>query len=149
MTKKKNKLNKFVIIGSIYFITLLTISITYSFFNTDLSMKAKVQKLNDKNNSEYILVSSKKVDGAYLYHYIVNFKYNGVKKVLGWKYHIKIPYDTEVLGCYNAESCTVNGEILTVINDQNNGILEPNNQNAAFSFKIKTNKKFSKKSLKN
>ena len=138
--KKKNKLNNFVII-SIYFTILLTISIAYSFFNTNLSIKTAAKLTGDNNNSEYILVAAWEANGAYYYHYTVNFNYTDTTPTIGWKYYIKIPYDTEVVGCFSAASCDVNGEVLTITNDQTNRVLSPDNQTASFSFQIKTNRK--------
>lgn len=141
MKKKKNKLNKFVIIGIIYFITLLTISTAYSFFNTDLSIHATTKIANDNNfNADYILEAKWQNGGAgqTYYHYSTTIKYEGTIPTIGWRYYIKIPYDTEVVGCYNADSCTIEGEILTIKNAQYNSTLSPQNQSVSFGFQIKT-----------
>lgn len=141
MKRKKNKPNKFVIIGSLYFIILLTISVAYSFFNTDLSIKATTGIASEEYDADYILVAKwdNGSQGPYFYQYTVNFKYSNTEPTIGWKYYIKVPYDTEVIGCYNAESCVVEGEVLTITNDTSNRVLSPDNQTASFGFQIKTN----------
>ncbi len=141
MKRKKNKPNSFVIIGIIYFVILLTISTAYSFFNTDLSIKATTGVSSDNYNSDYILVAkwNNGGEGAHFYHYTVNFEYSGVEPTTGWRYYIKVPYDTEVFGCFDADSCIVEGEVLTITNNMNNRVLSPNNKTASFSFQIKTN----------
>lgn len=143
MKKEKNKINTFVIIGIIYIIVFLTISTAYSFFNTNLSIQATVGMANNEHfDADYILEAKWQNgdESQTYYHYSTTLTYTGNIPTVGWKYYIKVPYDTEVVGCFNADSCVVEGEILTIKNASYNRNLSPNNQSVSFGFQIKTNK---------
>lgn len=139
---KRNKRNKFVIIGIFYFIILLTISTAYSFFNEDLSLSASasISEVVEEKNYEYsYILQANWYDGkGYVYHYVPTLTYLGTEPTTGWNFYIKVPFDTEIVGCWNAY-CKIDGEVLTISNSEYNGVLSPTSNSASPSFQMKTN----------
>lgn len=139
---KKNKRNNFVIFSIAYIVILLTISTAYSFLNTDLSMHATagISTENDNYETDYFLQAKWDDGSSYWYHYVPTLTYLGSKETLGWKLYIEVPYDTEIVGCWNASSCVVSGEVLTISNTNYNQKLSPTNSSVTPSFQMKTSK---------
>ena len=141
---RKNKPNKFVIIGILYFLILLTISTAYSFFNEDLSINASasIDNTNINNNYEHSasLQNSWQEGNIYNYKFVSTLSYLGTEETTGWKIYIKVPMDTEIIGCWNTESCDVEGEVLTINSAQYNSVLSPENSSASYSLQLKTSK---------
>lgn len=139
---KKNKTSKYMIIGIVYIIILLSISVAYSFLNEDLSLKATAGI--PQNGTNYIIdyteILNQTKNSITSYGYDVILTYLGENTTTGWEVYIKIPYDTEVTECYNASSCTVEGEVLTIKSDTTNSILSPDNNSTSFRIKFKTSK---------
>lgn len=137
---KKNKSSNYMLIGIIYVIIVLTISTAYSFLNENLSITATASI--PQSGDDYIIdsrpVLEEVIDGVYYYSYDVVLTYTKEKPTTGWEVYIKIPFDSEVIECYNASSCTVEGETLTIKNDTSNAVLSPTNTSTTFSFKFKT-----------
>ena len=142
---KKNKSNKFVIIIIVYFITFLTISTAYSFLNADLSLSSSVTigstqiTNNSKYTIDYIVDSRWQSNGANYYHITPTVEYDGDETTTGWKLFVKVPYDTEIVGCWSASTCVVEGEILTITSAPHNSKLNKDNTTATPSFQMKTN----------
>lgn len=139
--KKKNKFHKFIMIGILYFIILLTISVAYSFFDDDLSPKTKSGNSTNSNSykTSYILQEKKKEKNSYYYHFVPTLTYLEDEQTNGWKLYIKVPFDTEIIGCYNASSCMVEGETLTITNLSSNKELTPKDNSVTMGFKMKVN----------
>lgn len=137
---KKNKSNNYMLIGIIYVVMLLTISTAYSFLNEDLSINTSASISLDGNNYiiDNTIISKEEIDGIYYYDYDIVLTYTGEEVTTGWEIYIQIPFDSEITECYNASSCVVEGETLTITNDSTNGILSPNNTSTTLSFKFKT-----------
>lgn len=135
---KKNKKNGFIIIGIIYLIILLTISTAYSFFNENLTIKATTSITNSENYKVSAELTAKwGSDNTYYYHYTPTLVYLGNETIKSWKLFIKVPYDTEITSCYNA-TCTVEGEILTITNGENNGTLTPQSNSITIGYQMTT-----------
>ena len=49
-----------------------------------------------------------------------------------------MPYTTQITGCYNANSCDIEGQVLTVTNADYNASLSPSNTSASFNIKFET-----------
>ena len=139
---KKNKRNNFVIFGIAYIVILLTISTAYSFLNTDLSMRATagISTETDNYETDYFLQAKWNDSSSYWYHYVPTLTYLGSKETIGWKLYVEVPYDTEIVGCWNASSCVVSGEVLTISNASYNQKLSPTNSSVTPSFQMKTSK---------
>ena len=75
---------------------------------------------------------------SYNYHFVPTINYLGSTSVTGWKLYIKVPYDTEITGCYNASSCVVDGETLVITNSPTNGSLSPDNSSVSLGYQMKT-----------
>lgn len=139
---KKNKISNYMIIGISYIVILLTISTAYSFLNEDLSLKVTIgipQSGKDYTiNSTEIL--NKTESNISYYGYDLILTYLGKNPTTGWEVYLKIPFDTEVTECYQASSCTVEGNVLTIKNDTYNGELSLNNTSTSFGIKFKTSK---------
>ena len=137
---KKNKSSNYMLIGITYVIMILAISTAYSFLNENLSITATTSI--SQHGDDYILnnniVSKEEIDGVYYYEYNVVLTYTGANTTTGWESYIQIPFDSEIIECYNAASCVVEGEALTVTNDITNGTLSPDNTSATYTFKFKT-----------
>ncbi len=115
---KKNKLSIYHKIGIIYVIILLTISTAYSFLSENLSLEATTSiKSSDKNYKvEVTPISKTDYNGIYYYEYNVIITYLGTETTTGWTTYIDVPYTTQITGCYNANSCDIEGQVLTVTN---------------------------------
>lgn len=139
--KKRNKFHNFIIISIFYLMILLIIRITYSFFNVDFSPKIKTgnSKKSSSYKTSYILQQKKKEENSYLYHFIPTLTYLGTSITDGWKLYVKVPFDTEIIGCYHASTCIVEGETLTITNLANNKKLTQKNNSITMGFKMKTN----------
>lgn len=137
---KKNKNSNFMVIGIIYFVMLLTISTAYSFFNENLSLSATagISQTSDDFEIEYTTVKDEINDGIAFHQYTVTLTYKGNKNVTGWELYLKAPYDTEITGCYNAGSCTLEGEVITIINGDTNANLSPTNQSVTIGIQFQT-----------
>lgn len=137
---KKNKISNYKLIGIIYIIFILTISTAYSFLNENLTINtsASISQNGEDYTIDNIIVSKEEIDGVYYYEYNVILTYTGTNTTTGWETYISIPFDSEITQCYNAVSCTVEGETVTIKNDTTNGNLSPNNTSATFNFKFKT-----------
>lgn len=135
---KKNKMSIYMIIGIIYFIILLTISTAYSFLNEDLSINATASLVKQEKNYtvEIIETSKGSYNGLTHYQYNVVITYLGTETTTGWETYIQVPYTTQVEGCYRADSCTIEGEIMTVVNADYNGVLSPSNNSTTFDIRL-------------
>lgn len=143
---KKNKKNYFVITTVLFIMTLLTISTAYSFLNADLSLSSTVTIGSYNSNQfdgtyqiKYIIEGKWNVNDATVYHVTPTLIYEGDEETVGWKLFIKVPYDTEIVGCWNASSCTVEGEVLTITSIDYNERLNKENTSASPGFQMKTN----------
>lgn len=138
MRRKKNKISIYMLLGIIYAIMLLTISTAYSFFNEDLSVNATASLVkNEKNYTVEVTETSKSTyNGLTHYQYNVVITYLGNETTTGWEASIQVPYTVQIEGCYNANSCTVNGEVMSVVNADYNGTLSPNNTSASFDLRL-------------
>lgn len=138
MRRKKNKISIYMLLGIIYAIMLLTISTAYSFLNEDLSVNATASLVkNEKNNTVEVTETSKSTyNGLTHYQYNVVITYLGNETTTGWEASIQVPYTVQIEGCYNANSCTVNGEVMSVVNADYNGTLSPNNTSASFNLQL-------------
>lgn len=139
--KKKSKFHSFIIICIFYLIILLTISVAYSFFNVDLSPKIETgsSKKEASYKTSYILQEKKKEKNSYFYHFIPTLTYLEAPPTNEWKLYIKVPFDTEIVGCYHASSCIIEGETLTITNLASNSKLTQKNNSITMGFKMKTN----------
>lgn len=137
---KKNKLSIYHKLGIIYVIILLTISTAYSFSNEDLSLKTTTSMKSANKNYEVEVTPVSKTDnnGVYQYEYTVIITYLGTETTTGWSTYIEVPYTTQMTGCYNASSCDIEGQTLTVTNSDYNANLSPNNTSASFNIKFET-----------
>ena len=137
---KKNKSSNYMLIGIIYVIIILTISTAYSFLNENLSITttASIPQSGDDYIIDNILIKKEVIDDITYYSYDVVLTYTKEKTTTGWETYIKIPFDSEVIECYNASSCTVEGETLTIKNNTSNAILSPTNTSTTFSYRFKT-----------
>lgn len=137
---KKNKLSIYHKIGIIYVIILLTISTAYSFLNEDLSLKTTTSMKGTNTNYKVEITQISKTDynGIYYYEYNVIITYLGNETTTGWNTYIEVPYTTQVTGCYNANSCNIEGQTLTVTNADYNANLSPSNTSASFNLRIET-----------
>ena len=135
---KKNKISNYMLIGIIYIIILLTISTAYSFLNEDLSINAtaSITQKEDNYNIEITEILKSTYDGITYYEYNVVITYLGTETTTGWEAYIQVPYTTQVNGCYNANSCTVEGEVITIINADYNANLSPSNNSASFNLQL-------------
>ena len=138
MRRKKNKISIYMLLGIIYAIMLLTISTAYSFLNEDLSVNATASLVkNEKNYTVEVTETSKSTyNGLTHYQYNVVITYLGNETTTGWEASIQVPYTVQIEGCYNANSCTVNGEVMSVVNADYNGTLSPNNTSASFNLRL-------------
>lgn len=138
MRRKKNKISIYMLLGIIYTIMLLTISTAYSFLNEDLSVNATASLV--KKEKDYTVeiteISKSTYDGITYYEYNVIITYLGTETTTGWEAYIQVPYTTQVNGCYNANSCTVEGEVMTAVNADYNGVLSPSNTSASFNLQL-------------
>lgn len=141
---KKNKQNKFVIIGILYFLILLTISTAYSFLNEDLSINASasidITNINNDYEHSASLQNAWQEGNIYNYQFVSTLSYLGTEETSSWKIYISVPMDTEIVGCWNAENCTIEGEVLTINSTQYNSVLSPENNSASYSLQLKTSK---------
>ena len=137
---KKNKLSIYHKIGIIYVIILLTISTAYSFLSENLSLEATTSiKSSDKNYKvEVTPISKTDYNGIYYYEYNVIITYLGTETTTGWTTYIDVPYTTQITGCYNANSCDIEGQVLTVTNADYNASLSPSNTSESFNIKFET-----------
>lgn len=137
---KKNKSSNYMLIGIIYIVMILTISTAYSFLNENLSISTGASISQD--GKDYVIdntiITEEEIEGVYYYEYDVVLTYKGETPTTGWEVYIQIPFDSEIIECYNAASCVVEGEALTIKNDTTNGMLSPDNTSTTFSFKFKT-----------
>lgn len=139
--RKKNKNYKLIMIGLFYFIILFVISITYSFFDTNLSHSNKKEQSfkTDQYQISYFIKEKKKSKHSYYYHLIPTLTYLGKAKTTGWKIYLQVPFDTEVTHCYHGSSCHLEGEVLTLSNLPDHGILSPKNNSITMGFELKVN----------
>lgn len=137
---KKNKSSNYMLIGITYIVMILTISTAYSFLNENLSISTGASISQD--GKDYVIdntiITEEEIEGVYYYEYDVVLTYKGETPTTGWEVYIQIPFDSEIIECYNAASCVVEGEALTIKNDTTNGVLSPDNTSTTFSFKFKT-----------
>ena len=142
---KKNKKNYFVITTVLFFIALLTISTAYSFLNADLSLSGTVTtgsygfNFNGDYEISYVMDNNWNSSGSTYYHITPTLVYEGDDETFEWKLYIRVPFDTEIVGCWSASSCVVEGEILTITSADHNAVLNKTNQSASPSFQMKTN----------
>lgn len=138
MKTKKNKISIYMLLGIVYTILLLTISTAYSFLNEDLSMNATASLVKQEKNYQVEIteISKSKTGNINYYEYNVIITYLGTETTTGWETYIKVPYTTQVEGCYNASSCSIEGEVLTVTNADYNGSLSPNNTSTSFNIRL-------------
>lgn len=139
--RKKNKNYKFIMIGFFYLIILFVISVSYSFFDTNLSYQNRKEKSKKTSlyQINYFIKEKKKSNNSYYYHLIPTLTYLGKMKTTDWKLYIKVPFDTEVIQCYYASSCNLEGEVLTISNSPKNGTLSPKNNSITMGVQIKVN----------
>lgn len=140
---KKNKNNDIFILIIIYFICFIFISSAYSFFSEQLELKGQAGFSNQEDKDyeyDYLIQNSWESGGYYYYHYNVNVTYKGSDNIVGWQINIDVPISTEINGCYNANECIVNNNILRITNGSWNGELT-NNSVVSISFIIKTTEK--------
>lgn len=138
MKRRKNKISIYMLLGIIYTIMLLTISTAYSFLNENLSVNATASIVTQEKNYIVDITETNKntYDGITYYEYNVVITYLGTETTTGWEAYIQVPYTVQVNGCYNANSCTVNGEVMTVVNADYNGVLSPSNTSASFNLQL-------------
>lgn len=138
MRRKKNKISIYMLLGIIYTIMLITISTAYSFFNENLSINATSSIITQEKNYTVDITETNKntYDGITYYEYNVVITYLGTETTTGWEAYLQVPYTVQVNGCYNANSCTVNGEVMTVVNADYNGVLSPSNTSASFNLQL-------------
>lgn len=139
--KKKKKFHSFIMISIFYLIILLIIRVAYSFFSADFSPKTETgnSKKSSSYKTSYILQEKKKEKNSYFYHFIPTLTYLENYPTNGWKLYIKVPFDTEIIGCYHAATCTIEGETLTITNLSSNKKLTKKNNSITMGFKMKTN----------
>lgn len=136
----KNKNNKIGILIIIYFVIFLFIGMAYSFLNENLNLKGKVGFSNNSiyNFSYSYILQDSWNDGTYYYYYFVpTVTYLGNDNINSWQANIRVPYDIEITGCFEASECTVTNNILKITNASWNGILT-NNSSFHFGFQMKT-----------
>ncbi len=138
--KKKNKYTPFMILSIFYFIILMAISTTYSFFNTNLSLTAKTEiSSNTKEYTiDYILHSKESLNTTYTYNFIPTLSYLGSQDIVAWQLLIKVPYETEIISCSSNLSCTIEDETLSITSTSIESTINPNNRSISFNLSIKT-----------
>ncbi len=136
---KKRKKNNFTYMIALYIIMLVTISTAYSFLNTDLSLKGKAgfSKSASYNYSYKYVLDNKW--GNYTYQISSTITYLGQNDITSWKAYVYVPVASIVNGCYNALSCTINGNIMTVTSPTNYNHNLSTNSTLVFSFQLTTN----------
>lgn len=136
---KKRKKNNFTYMIALYIIMLVSISTAYSFLNTDLTLKGKS---SFAKSASYNYNYSYKLDnnwGSYTYQISSTVTYLGQNDITSWKAYVYVPVASVVNGCYNALSCTINGNVMTVSSPTNyNHNLSPNST-LIFTFQLTTN----------
>lgn len=139
--RRKRKLNNFTYMVAVYIIMLLSISIGYSFLNTDLSLytKANISK-NALYDYEYSYTIGE-IWGNYVYPLNVTVTYLGLDNINSWKAYIYVPSDSYINenGCIMASSCIINGNILTVTSPKNYNHNLSTNSSLQFSVHLATN----------
>ena len=139
--KYKRKKNNFTYMVAIYFIMLLSISIGYSFSNTDLTIQGTTKLAKSASyNYEYSYTVGG-IWGNYVYPIDATVKYLGTDNITSWKAYVYVPSDSyiEENGCILASSCEINGNILTISSpsDYNNNLVT--NSTLYFSIHLVTN----------
>jgi|GEM_PF-3456272 len=136
---KKRKKNNFTYMIALYIIMLVTISTAYSFLNTDLSLKGKTgfSKSASYNYSYKYTLDSKW--GTYSYQISSTVTYLGQEDITSWKAYVYVPVASIVNGCYNALSCSINGNVMTVTSPTNYNHNLSTNSTLVFSFQLTTN----------
>jgi hypothetical protein len=136
---KRRKKNNFTYMIALYIIMLVSISTAYSFLNTDLSLKGTsgFAKSASYNYSYKYTLDSKW--GTYTYQISSTVTYLGQNDITSWKAYVFVPLASVVNGCYDALSCTINGNVMTVTSPTSyNHNLSPNST-LIFSFQLTTN----------
>lgn len=134
----KNKNNKIGVLVSIYFITFLFIGIAYSFLSENLELRGTVGFSEKYNYSYNYILQDSWNDGTYYYYYFIpTITYYGNDSVKSWKVNIKVPNNTEVIGCFEASECIITNDNLGIKNATWNGTMT-NSSSATFGFQIKT-----------
>jgi len=136
---KRRKKNNFTYMIALYIIMLVTISTAYSFLNTDLSLKGKTgfSKSASYNYSYNYKLDSKW--GSYTYQISSTVTYLGQDDITSWKAYVYVPVASVVNGCYNALSCTISGNVMTVTSPTNYNHNLSTNSTLVFSFQLSTN----------
>lgn len=136
---KRRKKNNFTYMIALYIIMLVTISTAYSFLNTDLSLKGKagLSRIASYNYSYTYKLDSKW--GSYTYQISSTVTYLGQSDITSWKAYVYVPVASVVNGCYNALSCTISGNVMTVTSPTNYNHNLSTNSTLVFSFQLTTN----------
>lgn len=141
MKRKIKKKNSLLMVVIIYFVILSTISFAYSFFYEKLLIEGKSSFSSLATriyNYEYQIIGKWETDNVYNYIIDSVITYKGTDNIAGWILNIKVDSDTEVVGCFNSDSCTIKDNILTIKNAYYNGNLSPSNNSVSLETHIKT-----------